>query len=253
LMFYGNLHPNLSYAIGISQGVNAENYIGASWIRQGREIRFNVPRSVSFNPQLTYTGFKNLTLSTSGYFGQSGQGKEVEVDGENVRVKAPIRLGTAYAKYEWKNFRFVTVGTYGTLGDTPLLYELTYNNDRGRGEVLGEKVYGYLAEGGVDLMQYIRGNREVKDKKNWFLHKSEMKLPFFVRYERLNTHLQTNAALANELRYENNLNIWTLGFNFNTRENIVFKANYQFRNNKFTNPLIPKESNIIEFGFGFIY
>jgi hypothetical protein len=139
------------------------------------------------------------------------------------------------------------------LGDTPLLYELTYNNDRGRGEVLGEKVYGYLAEGGVDLMQYIRGNREVKDKKNWFLHKSEMKLPFFVRYERLNTHLQTNAVLANELRYENNLNIWTLGFNFNTRENIVFKANYQFRNNKFTNPLIPKESNIIEFGFGFIY
>ncbi len=77
LMFYGNISKAVSYAVGVSQGLDSKEYIGASWIRQGRQIRFGVPRGWAINPQINYTGIKDLTLSASGYFGTTGQGEQV--------------------------------------------------------------------------------------------------------------------------------------------------------------------------------
>ncbi len=48
------------------------------------------------------------------------------------------------------------------------------------------------------------------------------------------------------------MNIWTFGVNFNTKENIVFKTNYQYRLNKFANDPNPVK-NIFEMGIGFIF
>ncbi len=79
-MFYGNISKTWSYALGFSQGLNSSNYLSGTWIRQGREIRFDVPKSISINPQINYTGIKNLTLSASGYYGNSGQGENIEID-----------------------------------------------------------------------------------------------------------------------------------------------------------------------------
>ncbi|NHW60230.1 porin, partial [Escherichia coli] len=67
-MFYGNISKDWSYALGFSQGLNNKNYLSGSWIRQGREIRFDMPKSISTNLQINYTGIKNLTLSASGYY-----------------------------------------------------------------------------------------------------------------------------------------------------------------------------------------
>jgi hypothetical protein len=245
-MFYGNITENLTYSLALSQGLNANNYVSGTWIRQGREIRFDVPKSVSFNPQLIFTGFKNFTISASGYYGNSGQGSVL--NNTNEEVKAPILLGTGYVKYEWENFRFVTLVTYGKLEETDKIHQLTLQNS-GRGQVLGSEVYGYLAEVGCDILPYIRKDKTIEEKKNRFYDKSEMKLPLFVRYERLNTHHRIDNALYGLPATQNDLEIVTVGANFNTRENIVFKANYQFRNNRKN----PSESDILEFGFGFIF
>lgn len=250
-MFYGSITKNLSYTLGVSQGLNAQNYIGGTWVRQGREIRFNVPQNIAVNPQLNYIGIKDLTLSASGYYGFSGQGKRIEYQGGNPIVRAPILLGAAYAKYDYKNWRFVAVGTMGSLGQTEKIYELT-KNDEGIGQVVGKQTYGYLAEVGCDLLPYFRKNKEVPDKKNWFVHRKEMKFPVFVRYERLNTHMGVQPDLLSYNRDQRDLDILTLGLNFNTRENIVFKVNYQFRQNRYKNLSIP-ESDLVEFGIGFIF
>ncbi len=159
---------------------------------------------------------------------------------------------SGYAKYDWKNFRFVGVGTYGRLSETDLLYHLTLEH-QGRAQVLGSEVYGALFEIGCDILSCFRKNKSFAHKKNWFFDSEEMKLPLFARYERLNTHHQTAAAFQTNTFRVNNLDVFTVGINFNPKENIVFKANYQFRNNRSRLPGLPKDSDLIEFGFGFIY
>ncbi|WP_439489422.1 hypothetical protein [Algoriphagus sp.] len=251
-MFYGNLSPSWSYALGFSQGLNSQKYISGTWIRQGREIRFDLPKSISINPQLNYTGVKNLTLSTSGYYGNSGQGEFIEISGEPVEVKGKINLTSAYAKYDWKNFRFVTVGTYGQLGDTEKLFELTKDENGENGQVLGKEVYGYLMEVGVDILPYLRKGRPIHEKQNFLFDTHEMKLSLFSRFERLNTHNKIEQSLEGLPRVESDMEIWTVGLNFNSRENIVFKANYQHRLNKFNGDQFPRK-NIVETGIGFIF
>ncbi|WP_133642104.1 porin [Sphingobacterium paludis] len=252
-MLYGNLSKEWSYAIGVSQGLNAQNYLSGSWIRQGREIRFGVPQSVSINPQINYHGIENLTLFASGYYGNSGQGNRVQIDGRADEVKAKITLSTAYAKYDWRNFRFVTVGTYGSLGDTEKLYELTKDETGENGQVLGKQTYGYLFELGCDILPYIRKSSRMRPHKKTFLYDNhDMKFSLFSRYERLNTHQRVHQELVSLPRTEGNMKIFTMGANFNTKENIVIKANYQRRKNQ--SNLDPRPvKNIVETGLGFIF
>lgn len=251
-MFYGNISKDWSYALGFSQGLNSRNYLGGTWIRQGREIRFDIPQSISVNPQINYTGIRSLTLSASGYYGNSGQGETIEVNNVPVEVKGNINLTSAYAKYDWKNFRFVTVGTYGQLGDTDKIFELTKDEHGNDGQVIGKAVYGYLFELGCDILPYLRKTGDLNHKKHFLYDTHEMKLSLFLRYERLNTHQKIHEDLQDLPRIENNMNIWTSGLNVNTKENIVFKANYQYRKSVALGDPSPKK-HIIETGIGFIF
>lgn len=250
-MFYGNISKNWSYALGFSQGLNSKNYLSGTWIRQGREIRFDLPSSISINPQINYTGIKNLTLSASGYYGNSGQGETVTINNNETEVKGNINLTTAYAKYDWNNFRFVTVGTYGRLGGTEKIFELT-KDETGTGQVVGNEVFGYLFELGCDILPYFRNQENIKHKKSFLYDSNELKLSLFARYERLNTHQSIHPTLIDQPRIENNMDIWTFGINFNTKENIVIKANYQYRLNRFADDPNPIK-NIFETGIGFIF
>ncbi len=171
---------------------------------------------------------------------------------KTVPVNANIQLTTAYAKYDWQNFRFVSVGTYGRLGDTEKIVELTKDENDKNGQVLGEEVYGYLFELGCDVLPYIRKKKSANSKQSFLYDTHEMKLSVFTRYERLNTHHSIHQNIQALPRVENNMDIWTFGVNFNAKENVVFKANYQYRINKFDNDPNPIK-NIFETGIGFIF
>ncbi len=145
---------------------------------------------------------------------------------KQVKVNGNINLTTAYAKYDWKNFRFVTVGTYGRLGDTEKMFELTKDRNGNNGQVLGKEVYGYLFELGCDILPYLRKKETTNAKKTFLYDTHEMKLSLFTRYERLNTRQSIHQDLQTLPRVESNMDIWTFGVNFNTKENIVLKANY---------------------------
>lgn len=184
--------------------------------------------------------------------GPSGQGEEVFIDGAIRPVRANIALGTGYATYTYKNFRFVTVGAYGQLSDTDRIFALTAD-EYGVGQVLGEEVFGYLFEAGVDILPWIRSGREVKHVENRFLSSSSMKFTLFTRYERLNTHYAVN-PMFRDLRYAaSDLNIVTAGLNFNTRENIVLKTNVQFVRNAQALSDDARQRMIWELGLGFIF
>lgn len=255
-MFYGNLTDDLSYALGLSQGLQAKNFVAGTWIRQGRDIRFDIPNSISINPQLTYTGLEGITISASGYYGPSGQAMSVDQNGQTREVGATINLTTGYFKYENEHFRFVSVGNYGRLGDTELIYSLSEQQGDFGAQVLGQETYGYLFEAGYDILPLFNMRVKKERKGNFFYRANEIKLPVFVRYERLDTHWGINSGLQNRLALmqnpsflRNDMHILVVGANFNTRENIVFKANYQFRNNLANS----QDGDIFELGFGFIF
>ncbi len=90
------------------------------------------------------------------------------------------------------------------------------------------------------------------EKKHFLFHNKEMKFSIFSRYERLNTHQGIHQDLINLPMIQSNLNIWTFGFNFNSRENIVWKANHQYRKNKVIADPFPNK-HIVEMGMGFIF
>ncbi|WP_194776671.1 porin [Pararhodonellum marinum] len=259
-MFYGTITEDLSYALGVSQGLNAAEYLSGSWIRQGRVITWGLPKTLSFTPQLNYSGIDNLNLSISGFFGNSGQEQTIIGNEGPQEVKAPVRIGTGYAKYEKGNWRFVTVGTYGALHETQEIAALT-GTEQGIRQIMGDRTMGYLFELGHDLLSYFKKRKTASEG---FLHNTgEFKLPVFVRYERLNTHLRLDDRLIPPTcptclpfpfaLVQNNLRIWTLGLNFNTKENIVLKTNYQFRKNLNEGIFALEEGNRLEFGFGFIF
>ncbi len=248
VMFYGNITKDLSYVLGVSQGLNSAQYLSGTWIRQGREIRVDVPQAVSINPQLVYKGIKNVALSVSGYFGESGQGNSVLIDNIERPVRAPISLGTAYATWEHKQWRLTAVGAYGTLGNTDRIYAQTAL-EQDAGQVVGSEVYGYLFEAGYDLLPHLRKEPK-EEKKNWLVHNKKMKLPLFLRYERLNTHQNVHASLQDLDRIQNDLDIITAGINFMPRENITIKGNYQWR---FNRAAISPRADVVEFGVGFIF
>ncbi|HMQ08677.1 MAG TPA: hypothetical protein PKC30_15365 [Saprospiraceae bacterium] len=246
LMFYGNITKDLSYAFGLSQGLNSKSYLSGTWIRQGREIRFDIPKSISINPQLTYTGVKNFTFSISGYFGPSGQGETVLINQMNEDVNAFISLGTGYIKYEKEGFRVLGVGALGGLSDTDKIAPLTEG-----GQVLGKNVYAYMFEAGKDILPWFRTS-PVKRKRTWLYDNHELSLSLFGRYERLNTHYRMDERLNVFTRVESDLSIYVIGFNFNTRENIVYKLNYQYVFNHYQGDPTPKKY-ILETGIGFIF
>ncbi|MBS9525335.1 hypothetical protein KI659_15050 [Litoribacter alkaliphilus] len=266
-MFYGSLGADWSYALGVSQGLNASQYLSGTWIRQGREITFNIPRRLSFTPQITYTGIPDLEMSASGFIGNSGKDHTVMANGVERNIDAPVRILTGFVKYDWGNWRFVSVGSTGSLGQTEEIFELTRQSE-GIPQVMGTSTYGYLFELGYNILPHF-GKRKLPSEG--FLHNTgEFKLPIFVRFERLNTHRRFNQDLARGINpifptnltpnpgeqigfTPSNLRIWTVGANFNPKENIVLKGNYQFRNNITDNPEALQEGNRIEFGFGFIF
>lgn len=245
LMTYGKITDNLKWSASIYQGLDASNLNGATWIRRGRDesLRFNFD-SFLLNSKLTYKGIKNTELSVSGIF--------TPLLNNSVN-KANTFLGSAYARYTKGNFSVMGLGTFGQMNNTIDVFNRTMSSDLG-GQVLGSQVYGYYIETSYDILPLLGFDKtKHKQRKGFLYNKSEFKLPLFVRYERLNTHAKINESLSQLPRSQNDLSAVTVGLNFNTKRNIVFKANYQFRNNRIPLNTGEMEGNRFEFGLGFIF
>ncbi|MCC5921883.1 MAG: hypothetical protein LAT68_12040 [Cyclobacteriaceae bacterium] len=255
LMTYGNINKNLSWTLSAYQGLDARSYNGGTWIRRGRdeEWRMNF-NSVVLNSMWTYSGIENTVLSASGVWTQAGNNQNISLtDGSSRGVSANTWLTSAYARYEKDNWTIMGLGTYGTMEDTEGVFALT-QQQAGIGQVLGSQVLGYYLEVGYDILPWIRSKRSSLSNSNNFVFRSnEMKLPIFARFEQLDTHLGVANALADETRFQRNMRALTVGANFNTRKNLVLKANYQFRWNEV--PMINGEfeGDRFELGLGFIF
>jgi len=244
LMTYGKIGQNLSWSLSVYQAMDPVNLRGASWFRQGRAdvLRFNFD-GYTLNSGLSYSGIKDTEFAVNGMYASLGK--------EGLRSNT--YLISSYARTEVKNFTFMALGALGGTSNANGIFELTQQfSPGGVGQVLGSQTYGYYGEVGYDLWPLFR-KKGGKPISNFFMRSSEIKLPVFLRYERLNTHASISETLRDEPIFQSDLTAVTVGLNFNPRRNIVFKTNYQFRSNRV--PLMNGifEGDRFEVGLGLIF
>ncbi len=255
IMTYGYINNDLKWSLSAYQGLDANNLNASTWIRGGREdaLRFNFNNYV-INSSLKYTGLKNTEIGLNGVFTAMGSDERITVNGQERKVDANSYLLASYVRHQYRNWSFMGLGSYGSMSGTQDIFELTRNQD-GVGQVLGQNVFGFYGELGYDVLPILNLNRrKAKGKQdNAILRANEMKLPLFFRYERLNTHASVNSNLQPFVTNQSDLNVYTIGANFNPRRSIVLKANYQIRDNQ--QPLLNGqfEGNRFEIGLGFIF
>ncbi len=178
---------------------------GSSGLRGGRQkgIKSTVD-SPTLSTKLDYYGIPGLRLGLSGYFGKTQAADNVEeVDGTNIGISM-IGLD---ARYAYRRFTARGQFIHASLSDTE-----QYNNVTGRD--LGSALQGFYVEGGYNLLPTVK----------------KQKLFAFVRYEKFDTHADTDGALQRNEAYDRT--DVTTGLSYHIAPGVVVKGDYQFRSNK---------------------
>jgi len=254
LHFYGGLTKDLHYSLAFTNGVEAKDFRDATWIRGGKEGRLDLhgKEQICVNPQIEYTGFRDLTLSLSGYHGRSGQGEKVVVDSVQQEVKAPVTMVSGYGRWDRGKLRLIVMGAYGWLGETDLVYVLT-GEKAGDPQVLGSQAYGAYIEAGYEVFRRAKSpahSGEEARGHGGIFGPTVKSLSFFGRVEKLDTHGEVIAELESKSYVRNNLTILLVGLNYKHWQHLVLKLDYQFRHNQAAPEGTDSDSGLIELGLG---
>jgi hypothetical protein len=229
VMFYGNFLDNqFEYNLGLTKGLDATSMVEGTWIRRGRFHGLEIPKAWAGNGKLEYVGNDAVKLGLSGYFGNASRGNETPT-GETFSPN--VSLYSLFAGYEWGDFSVFGLAMKGSTSQTDRIFQ--FDN-----QVIGEETFGYYGEFRWDLWSAF------DTEKDW-------KLPLWIRYERLDTHAAVASSFENRVFDRQNLEIISIGANLRPKRNLVFKANYQFREN-LSESIIP-EANRLELGIGLIF
>ncbi|NER15529.1 hypothetical protein GWK08_18890 [Leptobacterium flavescens] len=193
---------------------------GSNGLRGGRQraIQSTID-SPTFSAKLDYYGLPGLRLGLSGYFGDTQAEDDVEdQDGANIGI-AMVGLD---ARYAYQRFTARGQFIYASLSGTE-----DYNNLTGRD--LGSALLGWYAEAAFNLLPQT----------------NQQKLFAFARYEQYDTHADTAGDLVRNDAY--NRNDLTMGLSYHISPGVVFKGDYQFRDNALSGSDV---NNRLNFGLG---
>lgn len=177
---------------------------GSNGLRSGRQkgIKSTID-SPTLSLKIDYYGIPGLRLGVSSYFGKTQAEDDVEaIDGSNIGISM---LGLD-ARYAFK--RFAARGQYihASLSDTENYNDLT-------GRDLGSALKGWYIETSYNLLAQEKSQR----------------LFAFARYEKYDTHADTEGDLLRNDNY--NRNDLTMGLSYHIAPGVVLKGDYQFRDN----------------------
>jgi len=178
---------------------------GSNGLRGGRQkaIQSTID-SPTLSTKVDYYGIPGLRLGLSGYFGKTQATDEIEtIDGANIGISM-IGLDARYA-YQ----RFTARGQFV---HTSLSETEQYNN--ATGQDLGSALQGFYVEGGYNLLPMNK----------------KQKLFAFCRYEKFDTHSNTDGSLQRNAAYDRT--DVTTGLSYHIAPGVVVKGDYQFRSNE---------------------
>jgi hypothetical protein len=174
---------------------------GSNGLRSGRQKGAeSTVNSPNFSTKLDYYGIAGLRVGLSGYFGKT-QTDDTSIEASTVGVSM-IGLD---ARYKYNNLELRGQYINANLSDTEDYNALT-------GKDLGSKLTGLYGE-----IAYS------------FNLKGEEKLTPFLRYEKYNTHAETEGSLLANKAYDKDEIIF--GLNYKVANGAAFKVDYQLVNN----------------------
>ena len=186
---------------------------GSDGLRKGRQKGAEtVVSSPNFSTKLDYYGIAGLRLGLAGYFGKT-QTDDTSIEASTIGVSM---IGFD-ARYKYNNLELRGQYIHTNLSDTEDYNTLT-------GKDLGSKMTGLYGE--------IAYNFDLKGVE---------KLTPFLRYEKFNTHEETEGSLVANKAYDRNELIF--GLNYKVADGAAFKIDYQLMNNAVSGSITSKQFN----------
>ena len=212
LGFFGRLSDSLSYkAYGVN-GLKAEDFAPGG-LRGGRQKGSKaLAEDLAGVVRLDMTASPTLELGGSVYFGNSGQ---------NLGVNVFTTLIEGHLRFQHERLQLRALATLASLDDVAELNRILATDAAtgttpvdGDIESIGEKMFGWYVEAGLEVLSGGEG---------------QCSLTPFVRYEEYNTQDKTPAGF--KVSGANDAEIITLGVALQPIEQIIFKADYQIKDN----------------------
>ncbi len=193
---------------------------GSNGLRSGRQkgiqSTINTP---NLSAKIDYYGVPGLRLGLATYLGRTQADDEIDhLEGADVGI---TMIGLD-ARYAFQRFTARGQFIHASLSDSDAYNNLT-------GQNLGSVLQGWYLEGAFNLLP--------KNKKQ--------KLFAFGRYEQYDTHADTEGGLVTNDAY--NRNDITMGLSYHIAPGVVFKGDYQIRDNAVNGGDV---TNRINFGVG---
>ncbi len=218
---FGEIVPDVSYTMYAVSGLRADKF-NSDGIRKGRQkgsVAINEDMAFVGRFDYTPTSLPGLTLGTSAYLGNSGQGSFGAAD-------VFTQLYEAHIEWKYRGIEFRTLGSWGHISDAAVV-------SAANGKTVGSSNYGVYTEIGYDVLPLI------------FPNTTQYFAPF-VRYEKLDTLATVANGYTDDLSKEQD--IYQIGFNYKPIPQVVIKVDYRNRQTKAGTK--PDEFNI---GFGFVF
>jgi hypothetical protein len=156
----------LTWRLYVMNSLNGAGF-NASGLRGGRQRGIRaLSESMGIAGRADYVGMPGLMVGASGFFGGTGQGREI--GGE--RVDANLLVWDAHLHYEAQGFDVRALVSGASLDDAAELNQL---NALAGAAGVGDEMLGWYVEAGYDVLSRVE---------------SEHQLHPFARYEKVNTH-----------------------------------------------------------------
>ncbi|MFQ5704461.1 MAG: porin [Gemmatimonadales bacterium] len=190
----------------------AEGFSAASGLRGGRQ---NGSKTVAENfavvGRVDYAVLPGLSVGTSAYYGKAGQNAPVTAD-PTRSIDAGTFIWDGHVQYKARGWDLRGLIAVATVDDAA---EINAARSFTGAESVGERLVGGYVQVGYDVLWSLRTQHQV--------------IPY-IRYEQLNTQDDVPSGFAADPA--NDLELITLGTAWKPIGNVVFKADYQIRNNE---------------------
>ncbi len=231
---FGEVAEGLSYKLYMVSTPNAANFKadGSSGIRSGRQkVAKAVAEDFGVTGRLEYSAILGLKVGVSYFGGHTSQGDD-SMGSAKVEIKE--------ADFQFSKSFFDLKGLYAEveLGDADkvnafLCDVICDGTDDG---TLGDKMTGAYVEAAVRLFSLMDLD-------------TDQELTVFVRHSEYNTHDSVTGFTANPA-YD--IEIHTIGLDYKPHDNVVFKVDFQNRDNASKDPA-DKATDQINIGMGYSF
>ncbi|MBI5118587.1 hypothetical protein HZA56_19130 [Candidatus Poribacteria bacterium] len=214
---FGSLTPSLKYEAYVVGGLDGSGFNDLNGIRGGRIEERASLHEPAFTARLDYYPFalrevgygQALRLGASTYAGGLDNGNE----GDDPGVDGDIQIYSGDFEYTISRFDFRGVTAFENI-----------DGAREIGNGAAEEIFGWYLEGGYHFWP--------EAWKKGKLAKSDAVA--FVRYDDFDTQYDMPSGV--ERNPDGDRNEWTVGMSFYFLPNLVFKADYQFRDSEGDDP-----------------